>query len=95
MKKEFGNSITLHGSDVMKSDGNKVMRIILYFTFYDCEYEVYIAREDVEQDMLNFDLQGDSKLFDSFEELLEDDYWDELKDAFWKCEKEEFGYENI
>ena len=55
----------------------------LSFSFYDCHYYVGVSRKDIEQDeSFLIALDGDSKLFDSFEEMCQNEIWELIKE---KC----------
>ena len=61
------------------------------FGFYDCHYMVYVTNKDLERDCGSVQIEGDSKLFDSFEDAVENDHWELIKakcKAFdkWKAE---------
>ncbi len=55
----------------------------LSFSFYDCNYYVGVSRKDIEQDnSFLIELEGNSKLFDSFEEMCQNELWSLIKE---KC----------
>jgi len=54
----------------------------LAFSFYDCSYEVFLSADNVRKDWNSFEMEGESKLFYSVQDLLENEYWPKLKDAF-------------
>jgi hypothetical protein len=56
----------------------------LSFGFYDCSYLVYVKRDDILTDTPWMTMEGDSKLFESFESRCEDELWDFIKD---KCKE--------
>lgn len=63
-----------------KTDTEKVVRYILSFGFYDCQYFVRISLKDIEEDnSFGCNIEGDSKLFDSFEDFCEDELWETIK----------------
>ena len=66
------------------NDGNNIIDCYqLSFSFYDCHYYVGVSRKDIEQDeSFLIALDGDSKLFDSFEEMWQNEIWGLIKE---KC----------
>ncbi len=62
----------------------------LSFSFYDCHYFVYVTKADLLDDCgCGITMEGDSKLFDSFESAIEDDHWELIKK---KCRQYEMWY---
>ena len=59
---------------------NEVVDIYeLSFGFYDCHYMVYVRAKNIEKDFASIEMEGDSKLFESFEEMCENELWDFIK----------------
>ena len=60
--------------------------IWLYFSFYDCEYCLGVSKKDceknLENDFLSFSLDGHTKLFSAFEDLMEDNYSKKIQEQF-------------
>lgn len=60
--------------------------IWLYFSFYDCDYCLGVSKKDceknLENDFLSFSLDGQSKLFSAFEDLMEDKYSKKIQEQF-------------
>lgn len=71
-------------------DDDKVDIYTLSFSFYDCHYDVYVSRKDLDSDTGCIQMQGDSKLFESFEEACENDYWNIIKE---RCAQFDNWYE--
>jgi hypothetical protein len=63
-----------------KSQTDKVTQYSLSFLFYDCQFFVSVSRKDIDQ---NFSygacLEGDSTLFDSFENACQNELWETIK----------------
>ena len=63
-----------------KSDTDKVTHYTLSFGFYDCQYFVNVSLKDIEEDnSFGCCLEGESKLFESFEDACENDLWETIK----------------
>src|SRR5690606_38127055 len=61
-------------------DDNEVVDIYeLSFGFYDCHYMVYVRAKNIRDNLASVEMSGDSKLFDSFEEMCEDELWELIK----------------
>ena len=55
----------------------------LSFSFYDCQYYVGVSKKDIdEDDNWSLAMEGDSKLFDSFEDMCKNEIWELIKE---KC----------
>jgi len=79
----LNENIFLHYMDLNNwetdNDGNEINRIIDFsFSFYDCNYNVYVRETKLDRDFGSIEMNGDSALFDSFNEAMEDDYWELL-----------------
>lgn len=65
--------------------------IWLYFSFYDCHYCLGVSKKDCEKDLendfLSFSLDGQSKLFSAFEDLMEDKYAKKIQEQFIRYKK--------
>lgn len=62
----------------------------LSFSFYDCGYDVGVSRKDIEKDdSFSLALDGDTKLFDSFNSLCQGDLWETIKE---QCNKYDIWY---
>lgn len=76
-----------------KSDTEKVTHYTLSFGFYDCQYFVNVSRKDIDEDSsFGCCLDGDSKLFDSFEDACENDLWETIKT---KCKEFDSWYAEL
>lgn len=51
----------------------------LSFGFYDCYYMVYVTPKDLKRDWVSVQMEGDSKLFESFEYAVEYELWELIK----------------
>lgn len=76
---EFDDKTTLHYVSNREweydENDNEITKIYeLSFSFYDCSYIATIRKEDILNEDEYFLLEGDSKLFDSFEEFIEDNW---------------------
>jgi hypothetical protein len=74
-------------------DANNKPRIDSYtlsFGFYDCHYYLTVSKKDIEEDnCYSTSLDGDSRLFDSFEEHCQDELWEIIKT---KCKEYDKWY---
>ena len=52
----------------------------LSFGFYDCHYMVFVRAKYIREDLASVEMEGESKLFDSFEEMCEGELWSLIKD---------------
>lgn len=76
---------SIEESSVEYAEEDKVLSYILYFTFYDCNYFVFVDREDIDSDeSSSLCIEGPSKLFDSFNNACENDLWAIIKN---RCDK--------
>ncbi|MCW3784913.1 hypothetical protein [Plebeiibacterium sediminum] len=62
----------------------------LSFAFYDCHYFVFLPKKYIEENFsFGMTMEGDSKLFESFEEAIEDEHWELIKK---KCRQYEMWH---
>lgn len=76
-------------NDFSSIDDFEVETFYFTGTFYDCVYSFAVKKESIKEDYSDIvGLSGDSKLFDSFENFLEDDdTWELLKMLCLKLEE--------
>lgn len=56
--------------------GKTINRIFQFsFSFYGKHFDVYVREEKLDSDYGSVEMEGASDLFDSFNDLMEDDYW--------------------
>lgn len=87
IQEKINNHTTLYYvediASVYSDDDSDVPTITTYslsFGFYDCHYFVTVQRKDLDEDNRFVCLEGDSRLFDSFEKACENDLWDLIKE---------------
>lgn len=76
---KFDNNTILHyvsNREWTYDDNDKEVTLVyeLSFSFYDCHYIITIKKKDIENDNEFFLNEGDSKLFDSFEDFVYDNW---------------------
>ncbi|MCD8430405.1 hypothetical protein LNJ06_09515 [Tenacibaculum finnmarkense genomovar ulcerans] len=63
-----------------KTDTEVVTHYSLSLGFYDCHYHLNISRKDIEANYnYGCNLDGDSKLYDSFQSICEGELWELIK----------------
>lgn len=68
--------IEINNYDTDENTGKTINRIFQFsFSFYGKHFDVYVREENLEEDWRSIEMEGDSSLFESFEELMEDDHW--------------------
>jgi hypothetical protein len=82
INESWDKKITLLSLDGNTTDPHDLQVVWASFSFYDCNYTAAISRRDIEKNRPSTALEGDSILFSSFETLIEDVYWEELKSCF-------------
>ena len=60
----------------------------LIFSFYDCTYQVFVSRKRIDEDFPCVEMEGESKLFDSFERACEDEHWELIKSTCNEYDKQ-------
>lgn len=73
------NTILHYVEDYRQDDEGNPSYYELSFSFYDCHYYATVSREDIDNGIPSVGLEGDSRLFDSFNELCENDLWSLIK----------------
>lgn len=77
------NTILYYVEDNVSHYDEKLYKIVdiyeLSFRFYDCHYMVYVRAKNIEEDFASIEMDGDSKLFESFKEMCEGELWDFIK----------------
>ena len=72
--------------NVVKEDD--IVSYQLSFRFYDHQYYVYVTKENIDNDNEVMSMiEGDSRLFESFEEYCEGELWPKIKAACRLCNK--------
>jgi len=64
---------------VYQRDRTQQGTLVFGFVYYDCEYQLYVKIIDLEKSDSKFTVYGDSELFNSFENKMEDEFWDKIK----------------
>lgn len=83
LNENWTDKVTLLSIDGNTSDPDDLNVIWINFKFYDCFYTAAVSAKDIEEDNPSTALEGDSILFDSFENLIEsDENWEKLKACF-------------
>ena len=60
-------------------EGNDTNRIFqLSFSFYGKHFDVYVREKNFDNSWGSIELDGDSSLFESFEELMQEEHWELL-----------------
>lgn len=87
LKEQWEENLILNYVEGDSDENDNVVSLMFYFSFYDCNYSFSIWKKDIEAKNIELSgLEGDSKLFNSFETLLEDDYLEKLQQTFEKYE---------
>jgi hypothetical protein len=77
------HSVGLHQCNY-DDDGTEIpLAYALSFSFYDCEYDVWVSESDLKNDRRSVTMHGDTRLFDSFENFCQDDLWQTIKVKCW------------
>ena len=82
VKENWEDNLTLNYIEGNTSSADDLEVIWLNFDFYDCNYDVGLSKKDLDSDFLSLSFDGDSKLFDSIQELLENKYAQKIKEQF-------------
>ena len=82
INEKWDEKVTLLSLDGNTTDPSELNIVWAEFRFYDCNYTAAVSKKDIEKDNPSTALEGDTILFDSFESLIEGDYWDKLKSCF-------------
>ena len=68
--------IEINNYETEEGSGKTINRIFqLSFSFYGKHFDVYVRENNFDSSFGSIEMQGDSSLFESFEELMEDDHW--------------------
>jgi hypothetical protein len=85
----WGDNITLiqiEYFDTIWAEDRKaaiVDSVRMTFSFYDCTYNVNVNRKDLQDECPIIPMDGDSRLFESFQELIvSESYWPKVNQAF-------------
>lgn len=84
--------LSLSAFEVEENDWEKISEIAieqLTFNakFYDCEYLVYCPKKAIEKnDSFLISIDGDSKLFESFKNFIQEDCFEHIKAIFNRLE---------
>jgi len=62
--------------DYDDDDNEVITKLQLSFSFYDCHYFVDVRPKDLDNSFGSVCMEGNSALFDSFEEWCNDEHWD-------------------
>ena len=78
------NTILYYIEDSQTHDDSEHNTIIdsyqLSFGFYDCQYFIGVSKKDIEtENTFGICIDGDTKLFDSFEEQCQNELWPLIK----------------
>lgn len=94
----FDKNLTFHYIEGDAHDVDNAYEVIQYslsFSFYDCHYELIIPKSAIDEDCsFKMMLSGDTKLYESFEDLLEDDLWPHMKIICAKYKELALKYEH-
>lgn len=72
---------------------DKIIEYTLSFGFYDCHYFVNVQRKHIDNDTSFWcSVDGDSKLYDSFQDAVEDELWETIKE---KCNEFDKWYAKL
>ena len=75
-----------------QTGAEEVTSYLLSFQFYDAHYLVTVSRKDLENDFPSVLMEGNSNLFDSFENACEDEHWETIKAA---CKQYDTWYDDL
>lgn len=83
LQKKLSDNLVLHYVDANKwdhdDDGNEITTMYeLSCSFYGKHYMAYASRESVDKNQGYITAEGDSELFDSFENAMEDKHWEDV-----------------
>ncbi len=66
----------------------KIDTLTLGCKFYDCEYMLFVPKKAItENDSFFITSEGDSKLFESFNSIMQEDYFEHIKLIFNRFEE--------
>lgn len=93
---ELSENISFRIDDITTNDYNNLekAKIIGYefnSNFYGKFYRFIIEQKDIERDFRSITCEGDSELFDSFIQQVQDEYWELIVlicNRYWELEKE-------
>jgi hypothetical protein len=94
--KKFSDNLVLNHTETTNfnhEDG--ILYVMFYFSFYGQEFSAGVSKKYIDLDFPSIESEGPSELFDSFNSLLEDDYWDELKLCYEEHCKNEMEEDSI
>ena len=84
LQKKLTENLVLHFVEANNWDhdeeGNEITTMYeLSFSFYGNFYTVYVAPKNLDGEYARYaSIEGKSELFDSFNSLMEDEYWEEV-----------------
>jgi len=84
LQKKLSENLTLHFVEANNWDhdeeGNEVTTMYeLSFSFYGNYYSIYVAPKNLEEEYARYaSVEGPGELFESFNELVEEEYWEEV-----------------
>ncbi len=88
---ELSKNLMLVSSETAYTYKNgAVYQVRFFFLFYGQEFSAEFDKQRVANDRNSIDAEGDSELFDSFVDQVENKYWEQMKEYFRQHEK----YEN-
>jgi hypothetical protein len=82
LNEKWDDNLVLNYIEGNTNNAEELSVIWMNFDFYDCNYEVGLSKRDLDSDWLSLSLDGDSKLFNSCEELLENKFAEKVKEQF-------------
>lgn len=87
LQEKWDEDIILHNIEYLEGDHDSVEKVLMSFMFFKNEFLVTVNSKYIQKDEPFITMEGPSKLFSSFEDLLEGDYWPKVKEAFRRYEK--------
>ena len=98
LQKKLTENLILHYVEANNwdhdKDGNEITTMYeLSFGFYESYHSVYVAAKNLDGEYARYaSIEGKSELFDSFNSLMEDEYWEEVvtQCKAFEAEKKEF-----
>lgn len=96
INEEWTDKVKLIDLDGNTTDPNELKVVWANFRFYDCTYTAAVSLQDILEDIPRTALEGDSILFDSFDNFLEsDENWEKLKSCFQRYKNYLIELDNV
>jgi hypothetical protein len=88
-QRNLSKNLIVHYSETLFTDDDGTLRKVRFNCSFYGEYMVAdVSKKNVERDLGSITGEGSSELWDSFEDVMENKYWDDLKEMFLLHEKE-------